>query len=247
MFKTQVPNGLYNQFAAVFAEARFTRLLEECWEVQPRYLKDFFPGSLFREFSISSIDEAIATIDPRLPRAEVLDNGKKVDWSCLSSGCATPVAIHVALEAGLTLLAQRFELYHKATEALARALTDRIEREVFASLYLTRKDGAAAFPAHYDAANVFALQLFGVKRWELYYRVSPPPEVDSDVRDVTVGPEEITQCEHLAPGDLLYNPRGNIHSVSASCAPCLHIAFGIWNLKSDLAEPAGPYSQIIES
>ena len=83
--------------------------------------------------------------------------------------------------------------------------------------YLTPK-GAQGLAPHYDDVEVFVLQLEGCKHWKIYERVEDsanlamessgplPPALVGDVK------EEIL----LQPGDLLYLPRGTVHSATSS-------------------------------
>jgi ribosomal protein L16 Arg81 hydroxylase len=216
-----------HRFQSALTDAGFARGIEECWETRPLYLGKVFANSLSNEFGQGAIEGVIARSHDLLTRTEVIRDGQRIQWNVPGSPCYGRVdAIPAALEAGLTVLVRRFDHDHEATAALARALMILVGQPVFATLFMTHRLGDT-FPAHYDAANVVAVQLCGVKRWRLFERVNPPPASDAEVRPVQTELREPTHCEDLACGDLLYVPRGTIHRVAAISCPSLHISLGV--------------------
>nr|WP_240147990.1 cupin domain-containing protein [Luteibacter yeojuensis] len=79
---------------------------------------------------------------------------------------------------------------------------------------------------HYDRSEVFALQLHGQKRWDLFEPVDRLPAHRARQRTVDVDAAVPRATKHLTPGDLLYVPRGVIHRVvNEDAAPSLHLSF----------------------
>ena len=80
-----------------------------------------------------------------------------------------------------------------------------------ASAYIT-PPGAQGLMPHYDDVEVFVVQVEGRKKWSVH---APPPgevlprEHSADLDPATIG-EPLLEVE-LAPGDLLYMPRGFVH------------------------------------
>jgi lysine-specific demethylase/histidyl-hydroxylase NO66 len=106
-------------------------------------------------------------------------------------------------------------------EALAAALEDATGHTCNVNLYHTPA-GRVALAEHYDATEVFVLQLSGVKEWSLY---DPPvilprdtePRLDADaLRRLSDPPmrEYLRKPMVLSAGDVLYLPRGWAHAVS---------------------------------
>jgi ribosomal protein L16 Arg81 hydroxylase len=127
---------------------------------------------------------------------------------------------------GLTILVRRFDLEHSASGLFAQSLAALIGAPVFGTLFIT-PGPENAFPAHYDAANVFALQLAGAKRWDLFEQVFPLPLSDTDVNSLPMRPPRVMESHDLTTGDLLYVPRGLVHEVIPTSCPSLHISFGM--------------------
>jgi hypothetical protein len=216
---------LMYRFQQALTAGRLGERLQECGESRGFFFRKILADALSDEFKQDTILGAIAKSQPGL-RVEVSRDGERIPWSDHSGSNFTTVeTIRTALDEGLAVVVRRFEFDHEATACLAQALATRIGRPVFASLFVTYRRGAT-FPAHYDAANVFAVQLCGVKRWDLFEQVSPLPNCHAEVSPIQNLSEEPLRREDVAVGDLLYVPRGTIHRVGAISCPCVHISFG---------------------
>lgn len=65
-----------------------------------------------------------------------------------------------------------------------------------------------ALPIHHDASEVFTLQIGGQKTWNLYHFAAGDHAAGQDYKEAAPS-ESVT----LAPGDLLYTPKNQIHHV----------------------------------
>jgi hypothetical protein len=97
---------------------------------------------------------------------------------------------------------------------------------VGANAYLTPPH-ARGFPAHFDAHDVFVLQLEGTKHWSVY-----PPAMAAPLPDqwfpVHGKPLGLPLYEvALQAGDLLYIPRGYVHEARTSTCASLHLTVGV--------------------
>lgn len=114
--------------------------------------------------------------------------------------------------------------------------TDQIRRQI---AHFTNRQtivsGYAAFGSepsfgnHWDTHDVFAVQIIGRKRWQIY----APTESNPLYKNSSVGKED--QCQTppvmdimLEPGDVFYLPRGWWHEVTASGAETFHLAIGTY-------------------
>lgn len=100
-----------------------------------------------------------------------------------------------------------------------RALEDALRMPARGLTVFATPPGAE-LPAHHDVYEVFTLQLDGAKRWQLFGQVPPHTpngeyEIDSPEVDVT-----------LAPGDLLYMPKAEVHRVAPVDGMSLSVALG---------------------
>ncbi|WP_239655745.1 JmjC domain-containing protein, partial [Streptomyces sp. M10] len=88
------------------------------------------------------------------------------------------------------------------------------------------------FDDHYDVHDVFVLQIEGTKRWLVHRPVHPDPLRDQPWTDRRSAVAEAAASEPyldvvLAPGDVLYLPRGWLHAAQAQGAVSVHLTLGI--------------------
>jgi ribosomal protein L16 Arg81 hydroxylase len=79
-------------------------------------------------------------------------------------------------------------------------------------------------PVHYDDHDLIVIQLRGTKRWYISSKPSKLPNAWKGISDEApdLGPHETVD---VAPGDILYLPRGTFHSVDSE-TESLHLAMG---------------------
>lgn len=110
---------------------------------------------------------------------------------------------------------------------LCRQLEVELDHSVHANAYLTPAN-AAGFTPHYDTHEVFVLQIAGAKRWRVY-----PPPIDLPHRSQPFSPERYAPPAapllefELATGDLLYLPRGYVHTTSTADHFSAHLSIGV--------------------
>lgn len=107
-------------------------------------------------------------------------------------------------------------------DLLARSLELLIQGPVTASAFWSR--GGMRAPVHYDDHDLIVVQLHGTKRW---YVSTRPSELFNTWRGVSGNPPDLGPHEvlDLAPGDLMYLPRGTFHTVDSD-TESVHLAIG---------------------
>ena len=112
------------------------------------------------------------------------------------------------------------------------ALVDTIQRELGAkssvNLYYSRKE-RKGFDSHCDRHDVFAVQIYGTKRWNIYQGQLDRPIEHAMFQNV---PQieydrlkgEIAEVVEMNPGDLLYLPRGKFHDALTSGDVSVHLS-----------------------
>jgi ribosomal protein L16 Arg81 hydroxylase len=132
-----------------------------------------------------------------------------------------------------------------------------------ANLYYSRKE-RKGFDSHCDRHDVFALQIYGTKRWNIYEgQLDRPiehamfqnvPQMEYDRRK-----GKVAEIVEMNPGDLLYLPRGKFHDALTTGDISVHLAVSsneplgldwltqLWNIavrdpefRSVLPLPSGP-------
>lgn len=130
---------------------------------------------------------------------------------------------------GASLVLNRLELSSPA----ARRLSDQIghftgQTTTGGNGYLTFAGrGSPTFGKHWDVHDVFAIQLIGSKRWQVYPPTFPFPllhHTNSAIRDQCPA-TPVIDCV-LQPGDMLYIPRGWWHHVTPPEEASFHLSIG---------------------
>ena len=117
----------------------------------------------------------------------------------------------------------------KRIPSLARLCADlayTFDAKTWANVYIT-PPGSRALKVHYDTHNVFILQLSGKKHWELYsqYIIAPMPYQIEQITEQVL--PDMAASKILAPGDLLFLPRGFSHRAQAASQTSLHITVAV--------------------
>lgn len=97
-----------------------------------------------------------------------------------------------------------------------------------------------SFGVHWDAHDVFVLQIAGVKEWKIYGPTRQAP-LFSDKSSNVRPPRKPLKSLTLRAGDLLYIPRGHWHTAVSHDSPSLHLSLGISALTG-----ADYYSWVVE-
>jgi len=166
----------------------------------------------------------------------------------LSDGIVDAAWARQQLDQGATIRLRQPQDRLAKVQALCRALEGEFGSTVGANAYLTAKDGAQGFAAHWDDVDVFILQLEGRKRWRVgacadeVYRLPRVSSEDFDGEALKRLCPQLTEIV-LEPGDVLYLPRGFIHSaVTEGSENSLHLTLSCHRANSwaDLIEAALP-------
>ncbi|HEX6719213.1 MAG TPA: cupin domain-containing protein [Pyrinomonadaceae bacterium] len=120
-----------------------------------------------------------------------------------------------------------------------RRLAGELGHTVQANAYIT-PPSSRGFSAHYDVHDVFVLQVVGNKHWKVHRPVCPSPLSNESERQhfVRVAAEEkelarVAAEEEpvldivLEPGDVLYLPRGYVHSAMSLGTTTAHLSVGV--------------------
>jgi ribosomal protein L16 Arg81 hydroxylase len=136
-------------------------------------------------------------------------------------------AIEAALAEGWTVSIRQAQRHDPGLAELAAGFADDLLGPVDVHLYATPA-GGRGFGWHYDAEEVFLIQLEGTKEYSLRKNtVNPWPIVETLPRDMHYEREimPLLRCT-LAPGDWLYVPAGYWH-MGRAASDCLTAAVGV--------------------
>ena len=127
---------------------------------------------------------------------------------------------------GATLVLQGLHRYHAPVADLCSQLERSLSHPVQANAYLT-PPGSRGLNVHHDTHDVFALQTHGHKHWVVHEPAVevPLPSQPWSSSKHTAGP--LLLDTELAPGDLLYLPRGAPHAAETVGEVSLHLTIGV--------------------
>lgn len=123
---------------------------------------------------------------------------------------------------GATLVINSGETAMPSLIDLCRALEYEFKHAVQANIYITPPQ-SQGFEPHLDTHNVFVLQIYGRKCWNLYDSPVVAPVKSTSVASYKYHEREPQQVVELEPGDLLYVPRGMVHSARSEKNTSIHV------------------------
>lgn len=196
--------------------------LSDHFEKQPLHVARKRPDHYAGWITYAEFTETVTTLDPDVLRLLLAKDDART----------APVSWRRALDAyraGATIVANQLHLQMPRLARLCRGLETFFYQPFQANAYLT-PPGNQGFGAHFDVHDVFVLQIAGRKAWKVYRPTVPLPFSDQ-LQPVSVqGVSPVLEAV-LAPGDLLYLPRGWVHDGRAvDDGPSLHVSLGLVGL-----------------
>jgi ribosomal protein L16 Arg81 hydroxylase len=207
------------------------------WEKKPLHSGRADPQFYQHLITIADLERMIASPEARYPAIQLSRGGAYFPPEAFTeearfgtdvfSGVPNLQRINAEYRAGATVV---MPALHRTWNPLAQ-LCARIESELnhvaHANAYLT-PGNTSGFTPHYDTHEVLVLQIAGEKRWRIY---APPihlPHRKQPFNPLGYSlPAKPSMEIDLAPGDLLYLPRGYIHTTNTSGTRSAHITVGI--------------------
>ena len=145
---------------------------------------------------------------------------------------ATRAAIVELMACGCSLQFHQPQQHSAALHELLAGMEAQLGCLVGANIYITPA-GAQGLAPHHDDIEAFVLQLEGEKDWSVYAPIAPEkalPALYSDDISAQRLAGRTPRRHTLAPGDVLYFPRGWIHFAKAppSGGHCTHITMSTY-------------------
>jgi hypothetical protein len=141
-----------------------------------------------------------------------------------------PDKVQELIRRGATVVANEIQHLNPGLSAFSKALHDALGAKIQANLYMSSRR-RRAFPSHWDAHDVYAIQVAGTKTWNVYEGRAPAPIHHPRFKALhRVDPEQarggLMMRVDMTPGDLLYLPRGWYHDALADDGGTIHVSFG---------------------
>jgi len=213
------------------------RFLASHWEQSHLHVARNDPDYYRELLSAANIDDLIAHGDGRYPAIRLARDGaffppeaytRNVRYGDESfNGVPDVEKIFTEYLSGATVTLPALHRTWLPLGLLCLALESRLDHAVHANAYVTPAN-AAGFTAHYDTHEVFVPQIAGEKHWQIF---APPLHLPH--RTQTFSPERHAAAGpalaelRLRAGDLLYLPRGYLHSTTTSGSFSAHVTVGI--------------------
>jgi hypothetical protein len=197
--------------------------LENDWGTRAAVRLGTGPGTGFEDLlSLDDVDRFLTTTALRTPFFRLVKAGDRIPETAYTrsgragsrpvEGIADPDRVAALFEDGATIVLQGLHRWSEPVTRFCRGLELALGHPCQVNAYIT-PPGAQGLDLHVDAHDVFVLQAFGRKRWEVH---AAPREERRDLLDIEVG-----------PGDTIYLPEGTPHAARAQDELSGHLTVGI--------------------
>jgi len=129
-------------------------------------------------------------------------------------------------QSGATLSVPGLHRAWRPLAELAGEVESTFNHGVHTNIYLTPRQ-SHGFDPHYDTHEVFVLQISGRKHWKIWDSLVELPHQSQPFHPSMYKPSEPVLELDLEPGDLLYVPRGVVHTTHTLDEASLHVTLGI--------------------
>ncbi len=202
--------------------------LKQYWETRTLHVarnrSDRFAGLL----SLDSVDRIITTL--HLDSREVMlvdgERALRVEDYTYPSGMVDAARVAEQFADGATIILQQAHLRLAELAELCRAMEAEFSLRFQTNVYVTPAGQAQGFKPHYDAHDVFVLQVAGAKDWHIFDTPVELPDREQAFNPKEHVPGEVTEEFRLHAGDLAYIPRGVMHDARSSDQISIHITLG---------------------
>ncbi len=176
--------------------------------------------------SLRDVDRMITTMSLRLPAFRLVRDGKTIPTSRYTrhgttgsqpiTGIADPARILELFAGGATIVLQGMHRFWEPLRRFCRDLEWALGHPTQVNAYIT-PPGSRGLAVHADEHDVFVLQAFGAKHWQVWPTGADPKLPDgSPVID-----------RELSTGDAMYLPRGTPHAARTQEGVSGHLTVGI--------------------
>ena len=191
-------------------------------------------------FSADAADELLADRALRTPFIRMANEGTVLSASAYtaSGGFGAEVGDQLdsakalrAFAGGATIVLQGLHRTWAPIADFTRELVGDLGHPAQVNAYITPAS-SRGFDPHYDTHDVFVIQISGEKHWTIHEPVHEHPLADQPWTDhraavASRAEEDPVIDATFRPGDVLYLPRGWIHSAVAQGGTSIHLTIGV--------------------
>lgn len=223
-------------FAAVLAPFSLDRFFADHWERQPLVVRRSNSSYYHGLMTNRDLEDLISNPNTRYPAVKLAKGGQFYPpesytsdveiGMCLFNGTLNLRAIAEEYSKGASITLPALHRTCASIAAFCARLEQELDHSIHANAYLT-PGRASGFPPHYDAHEVLVLQLAGRKCWQINEPTVKLPHSEHRFKPEGFTPGPRLMEVELEAGDLLYLPRGYVHSTTTSESHSAHVTIGI--------------------
>jgi JmjC domain len=196
--------------------------LRETWGRRPTIHEGEDPLGFADLLTLDDVDRILSTTSLRTPSFRLVEAGEQIPETKYTrsgttgskpvAGMADPARVFELFRDGATIVFQGLHRYHEPVTGFCRELEVELGHPCQVNAYVTPA-GAQGLELHDDPHDVFVLQAFGRKSWEIH---TAPGEDHREPLRAEIG-----------PGDCVYMPTGTPHAASTQRSLSGHLTVGI--------------------
>ncbi|AOJ05521.1 hypothetical protein WS70_28025 [Burkholderia mayonis] len=223
-------------FSDLIAPLSADQFFSEYWEAKPMHLSRGHQRHYAQLISAGDVETMLAKHDIRHPGIRLAKAGRYLAPDTYSidlhygddlfRGVPDLDTVYAHYRTGASVILPALHRTWPPLNLLCAAMEAELNHVVHTNLYMT-PGGTSGFSAHYDAHEVFILQIDGLKHWRVY---EPPLLLPHHTQPFSPAgyqlPKPMLEID-LMPGDVLYLPRGYVHDTLTSSAHSVHVTLGI--------------------
>ena len=196
--------------------------LDGTWGRRPTVHAGQDPLGFADLLTLDDVDRILSTTSLRTPAFRLVEAGEQIPESAYTrsgttgskpvAGMADPARVFELFRDGATIVLQGLHRYHEPVTRFCRELEVELGHPCQVNAYVTPA-GAQGLELHDDPHDVFVLQAFGRKSWEIH---TAPGEDEREPLRAEIG-----------PGDCIYMPTGTPHAASTQRSLSGHLTVGV--------------------
>jgi len=196
--------------------------LRGTWGRRPTIHEGEDPLGFADLLTLDDVDRILSTTSLRTPAFRLVEAGEQIPETAYTrsgttgskpvAGMADPARVFELFRNGATIVFQGLHRYHEPVTRFCRELEVELGHPCQVNAYVTPA-GAQGLELHDDPHDVFVLQAFGSKSWEIH---AAPGEDEREPLRAEIG-----------PGDCIYMPTGTPHAASTQRSLSGHLTVGV--------------------
>lgn len=203
--------------------------LDEIWASRHHHIQRCRPGYFDRLLpGPSAVDELLEHVQPEPSAVRLVKGGEDKDPAAYrrADGGLDPARARDGLAEGYTIVVNGVERYLRTIASLSHSIEVELNFPTRVNAYVTPPE-STGFAPHYDPHDVLVLQIQGSKTWHVSDGAAVPPHEIQRRRGVGTDGLASSTDVCLQPGDVLYLPRGQVHSAETRTEPSVHLTIGL--------------------